>query len=107
VQQVAECAESVGPHGSVYSAEAGRRQPQYVGRVRWALQLTQLPIRSDTWKETIDVGEPAREVKPRAARPSKQGPRKAKGKPIRQQAVEGAEMSVNRVLGTLRSGRLP
>jgi hypothetical protein len=33
LQHVAECAESLDPHAPEYSAEAGRRQRRYGGRV--------------------------------------------------------------------------
>jgi hypothetical protein len=77
-------------------------------RLPWALQLTRQPIRRGTWKETADAGEvPLRRRIRRCAAASHRGPRKAKAKPIRQHAVEGAAMSAERVLGTLLSGRRP
>jgi hypothetical protein len=111
LQQVAECAESVGHT----RRRIERRQVDaslYVKawcRVRWALQPTQLPIRSSTLKETLDVGE-CRALSRRIGRCAAgihRGPGKANAEPNSQQAMEGAAMSANRVRCALRSGRLP
>jgi hypothetical protein len=52
-------------------------------RVRWTLQLTQLPILSGTWTETTDVGERDFFLTQRTRRFAiaiDRGPRKAKPK---------------------------